>query len=244
MQAAELTTIAKHRQAEPPETHPSDARRSGLDRDEGLEKDRARRYETANGLAMDIQRHLNSEPVVARPPSRLYEFQKTVRRHKFGFAAAALIGLVLLAATGISAWQAVRATRAQALAKERLAESEAISKFLTEVFQSPDPARDGRTITVAETLGAAEKKLETDLANQPARRAKLQATLGSTYYALGLYPEAISLQEKVRDYYLATLLARNIPTRFKRMNDLANSSLHILTRPVAETRRSSCGSKC
>ena len=54
-----------------------------------LEKDRARRYETANGLAADLNRHLNDEPVVARPPSRLYEFQKTVRRHKVGFAATA-----------------------------------------------------------------------------------------------------------------------------------------------------------
>jgi len=52
-----------------------------------MEKDRTRRYETANGLAMDIQRHMNCEPVVACPPSRLYEFKKTVRRHKFGFAA-------------------------------------------------------------------------------------------------------------------------------------------------------------
>jgi len=47
-----------------------------------LEKDRVRRYETANGLALDIQRHLDNEPVMARPPSRLYEFSKTVRRHK------------------------------------------------------------------------------------------------------------------------------------------------------------------
>ena len=52
-----------------------------------LEKERTRRYETANGLAMDIQRHLSNEPVAARPPSKLYEFQKTVRRHKVGFAA-------------------------------------------------------------------------------------------------------------------------------------------------------------
>jgi hypothetical protein len=70
---------------------------------------------------------------------------------------------VLLAATGISAWQAIRATRAEMAARERLADSEAVSKFLTEVFQSPDPARNGRTITVAETLGAAAKKLDTDL---------------------------------------------------------------------------------
>jgi len=41
-----------------------------------LEKDRARRYETANGLAMDVQRYLSNEPVVARPPSKLYRLQK------------------------------------------------------------------------------------------------------------------------------------------------------------------------
>jgi serine/threonine protein kinase len=64
-----------------------------------LEKDRARRYETANGLAMDLARHLNNEPVVARPPSRLYEFQKTVRRHKTGFAATAAVILALVAGT-------------------------------------------------------------------------------------------------------------------------------------------------
>src|SRR5207244_3220934 len=56
-----------------------------------LEKDRTRRYETANGLASDIKRHLENEPVVARPPSRLYEFQKTVRRHKLGFVAGAAV---------------------------------------------------------------------------------------------------------------------------------------------------------
>src|SRR5215472_12858415 len=49
-----------------------------------LEKDRARRYETANGLERDIDRHLRNEPITARPPSRLYEFQKTLRRHWMG----------------------------------------------------------------------------------------------------------------------------------------------------------------
>src|SRR5207302_1399025 len=53
-----------------------------------LEKDRARRYETANGLASDIQRYLADEPVVARPPSKLYRFQKLARRNKLAFAAA------------------------------------------------------------------------------------------------------------------------------------------------------------
>jgi len=62
-----------------------------------LEKDRARRYDTANGLAMDIRRHLNHEPVLARPPSKLYEFGKSVRRHKLGFAAAGAVGVALVA---------------------------------------------------------------------------------------------------------------------------------------------------
>ena len=225
MLGADLTLIAKHRQSEPPKLIHS--LRGDLDWIvmKALEKDRARRYETANGLAADIQRHLNDEPIVARPPSGAYRFQKLVRRNRLAFVAAALMAGMLLAASGVSTWQAVRANRQaqralqaealaqqrlveskanEALATQRLADSEAISKFLTEVFQSPDPARNGRTITMAETLGAAAKKLETDLATQPARRAKLQATLGATYYALGLYPEAIALQEKVRDYYLAT----------------------------------------
>ena len=210
MLAADLTTVAGHRQAQPPKL--INLLRGDLDWIvmKCLDKDRTRRYETANGLAMDITRHLDCEPVLARPPSRLYEFQKTVRRHKFGFVAAALIGLILLVATGVSTWQAVRATRANKLAAARLIESEnarkdseAISKFLTGVFKSPSPLQDGRTITVAETLSNATEKLKTELANQPARQAKLLSAIGEAYYGLGLFYEAIPLQEKVRDYYLA-----------------------------------------
>ncbi len=217
LDAAEQTTVAKHRQADPPKlVH---LIRGDLDWIvmKALEKDRSRRYETANGLAMDIQRHLGNEPVLARPPSAAYRLQKAWQRNKTVFTVASLIAVVLVAATGVSTWQAVRASRAEtlaerrlveskaneALAKERLAESEAISQLLTEVFTSPSPFRDGRTITVAETLSNATQKLETDLANQPARRAKLQSAIGASYYGLGLFREAIPLQEKARDYYLA-----------------------------------------
>jgi hypothetical protein len=61
-----------------------------------LEKDRTRRYETANGLAMDLQRHLDDEPVIARPPSTAYRFQKLVRRNKLAFAAATGITAALV----------------------------------------------------------------------------------------------------------------------------------------------------
>jgi serine/threonine protein kinase/tetratricopeptide (TPR) repeat protein len=243
LEAAEQTTLAKLRQSDAPKlVH---LIRGDLDWIvmKCLEKDRGRRYETANGLAMDIQRHLGNEPVLARPPSAAYRLQKTWRRNKTTFAVATLMAAVLVAATGISTWQAVLAKQRlveskanatlakqrlaeseanETLAKQRLAESEAISKFLTEVFQSPDPARDGRTITVAETLSNATKTLETELTNQPARRAKLQATLGLTYFALGLYGEAIPLQEKVRDYYL-TNSDREHPDTLTAMDSLARS---------------------
>ena len=59
-----------------------------------LEKDRTRRYDTANGLAADLKRHLNDEPVIARPPSTAYRFQKLVRRNKFAFAATGAVSVL------------------------------------------------------------------------------------------------------------------------------------------------------
>ena len=111
--AAEQTTAASIRQTEP--TKLVHLVRGDLDWIvmKCLEKDRARRYETANALAMDLQRHLKHEPVVARPPSRLYEFQKSVRRHKAGFAGAATIMIVLAAGVLVSSLVAVRARRAE-----------------------------------------------------------------------------------------------------------------------------------
>src|SRR5439155_11101956 len=81
-----------------------------------LEKDRARRYETANGLARDIERHLSNEPVVASPPSRIYRFRKAVRRNKRAFTAAAAVAVLLVTGVVMSTWQAVRATKAKAQA--------------------------------------------------------------------------------------------------------------------------------
>ncbi|HVT74407.1 MAG TPA: protein kinase [Lacunisphaera sp.] len=85
-----------------------------------LEKNRTRRYDTADSLALDLVRYLHNEPVTARPPSRVYCFGKLVRRHQVLFGAAAAVGLALVAGTVISTWQAVRAARAeQAAALER-----------------------------------------------------------------------------------------------------------------------------
>jgi WD40 repeat protein/serine/threonine protein kinase len=78
-----------------------------------LEKDRTRRYETANGLAADLKRHLNNEPVTARPPSTAYRFQKAWRRNKLAFTAATSVAAALLLGSFLSAWQALRATHAE-----------------------------------------------------------------------------------------------------------------------------------
>ncbi len=67
-----------------------------------LEKDRSRRYETANGLALDLQRFLRDEPVSASPPSRTYRFRKAVRRHRAAFTAAAAVLVALTAAAIVS----------------------------------------------------------------------------------------------------------------------------------------------
>ena len=65
-----------------------------------LEKDRSRRYETANGLAADLQRHLNDEPIVARPPSAAYKFRKAFRRNKVMFVAGAAVAVALVFGLG------------------------------------------------------------------------------------------------------------------------------------------------
>jgi serine/threonine protein kinase len=108
-----LEDIAKHRSATADQLRKSV--RGDLDWIvmKTLEKDRTRRYETANGLAMDIERHLNNEAVLARPPSKLYRFQKLVRRNKAVFAAVAVVAAVLVLGVLVSTWQAAVARRAE-----------------------------------------------------------------------------------------------------------------------------------
>ena len=108
-----MTAVAQHR-------HSDSAKLLGLLRGDldwivmkAIEKDRTRRYDTANAFAEDIQRHLTSEPVVARPPSQLYRLQKMLHRNKVVFAASALISIVLLLGVVVSTWQAIRATQAE-----------------------------------------------------------------------------------------------------------------------------------
>jgi serine/threonine protein kinase/WD40 repeat protein len=87
-----------------------------------LEKDRNRRYETANGLAKDLERYLHDEPVLACPPAASYRLRKFARRNKGALLSAALVALVLLVGTAVSLCLAVWATQAEGLAASRLRE--------------------------------------------------------------------------------------------------------------------------
>jgi len=87
-----------------------------------LEKDRTRRYETANGLAADIQRHLNHEPVNARPPGNWYRFRKLVQRNKLAFLAISVLAVALLivaVGSSVAAWRVAGARRAEQGEREK-----------------------------------------------------------------------------------------------------------------------------
>jgi len=184
------TSVAQHR-------HVEGAKLVGLIRGDldwivmkVLEKDRSRRYTTAHEFARDIRRFLNDKPVSAAAPSARYRFSKFARRNRAALAVAAAVAIFFFGATCISLWQARAAmlARSETIARadaERLAreEAEAVSDFLTKVFQSQDRENSGRTSTVAETLERAVHRLE-KLRNHPLRQLKLQAILGWTYQVI------------------------------------------------------------
>lgn len=106
-----------------------------------VEKDRGRRYETANGLAMDVQRYLNEEPVLARPPSRSYLLMKLVRRNRITFIAASIALFGLLGGFGVSTWLFLRekeARQEQARLRAEAEDARAMEVRLREKTQAAD----------------------------------------------------------------------------------------------------------
>ncbi len=120
--AEALPSIAASRDIEPAEL--KRALRGDLDWIvmKALEKDRTRRYETANGFAADILRHLSYEPVLAAPPSRAYRLRKFVRKHRGAVIAASLVLVALLAGMAGTTWGLIRADRARAAEAKRVTE--------------------------------------------------------------------------------------------------------------------------
>jgi len=114
-----------------------------------LEKDRARRYETASSLAADIERHLADEPVVAGPPSASYRLRKFVRRHRAGVIAASLVAAVLLLGVAGTTWGMLWALNEKQRADDETARLEKVAGFHASQFDNLDAKVMGTQLRVA-----------------------------------------------------------------------------------------------
>jgi serine/threonine protein kinase/predicted Zn-dependent protease len=197
LNADDQTMIAKRRHSEPPQL--IHVVRGDLDWIvmKCLEKDRTRRYETANGLAHDVLNYLNNETVTARPPSRVYRLGKLVRRNKLVFASAALITAALVVGLGLSTLMFFKEKqdRQQAVAAEKKALAEAaksqqVAQFLKDMLKGVGPSvAMGRDTTML-LLDKTAERVGKDLKNSPEVEADLRSTIGEVYMELGQYTEA------------------------------------------------------
>ena len=170
-----------------------------------IEKDRSRRYDTVNGLAMELKRYLSNEPVIARPPSVVYRAEKFIRRNRTYAIAGAFIVLALIAGITAATIGLVRAQRAEQQAAEEALTAQQVSDFLIRLFEVSDPSvARGNSITAREILDRGAKRIETELQGEPEVRARLLHTIGEVYWELGLEDEsaeflreAIDLREEV-----------------------------------------------
>jgi serine/threonine protein kinase/tetratricopeptide (TPR) repeat protein len=199
----DLTTVATCRQSQPPQL----IHRLRGDLDwivmKCLQKDRARRYETANGLAMDIERHLNHEPVLARPDTQAYRVAKFVRRHRASATFAALILIALTAGLVGTITQAHRATRHAAseasqrrradeqarvanqqrdFALRQLSRAEAINDL--NAFLLSDAASSNQSFTAGELLARAEQVIDRQSGDTAENRVELLVAIGQQYMGL------------------------------------------------------------
>ena len=162
-----------------------------------LDKDRARRYETVNGLARDLERYLAGDAVDAGPPSTTYRLRKFAGRHRVGLAMAATMAVLLVAGVVVSTWLAVRASRAEA-------EARAVNDFLrNDVLAQAGASTQARPDTkpdpdlkVRTALDRAAAGIQGKFPDQPLVEASIRQTIGDTYEDLGLYPEAQAQLER------------------------------------------------
>jgi non-specific serine/threonine protein kinase/serine/threonine-protein kinase len=181
-----------------------------------LEKDRTRRYESASSFARDLERYLGGDPVEAGPPSAVYKLRKLARKHRAGLVSAASLVLVLVLASVVSTYLALRATRAEWSARQerdRAVEAESQARAVIDFLQhdllaqasseeqlrtwpqaSPDP-----DMKVGTLLDRAADRIGGKFGRQPLVEASIQETIGSAYNALEQYPKAVRHLERALD---------------------------------------------
>jgi non-specific serine/threonine protein kinase/serine/threonine-protein kinase len=176
-----------------------------------LEKERGRRYQTANAVAMDVQRYLADEPVLAGPPGRGYRLRKFLKRNRGPVAAAALVLVALVAGMVGTTWGLLEARRqrdaaekAEALAKEEAAIARAVNDFLHKDLlgqanvanQAGGEGGRNPNITVRELLDRTAKSIDGKFQGQPLVEAAIRLTVGNAYVALPRYADALPHLER------------------------------------------------
>jgi serine/threonine protein kinase/tetratricopeptide (TPR) repeat protein len=202
-----------------------------------LEKQRDRRYETANGLAQDIQRYLADEPVSAGPPSRGYRLKKFIRRNRGAVIAATVMVLLLLGGiTGTTLGMVAASRRAEGerlaneLTKRRLAQIEKGVELFAGMLRGISPRNEelgGPTVyqQLRERAEKAADELDAESVGDPTAVARLQIVLGTTLRELGNLTKAISVLERARATCERELGADH-PDTLRSMNNLALAYEH------------------
>ncbi len=162
-----------------------------------IERDRGRRYATANALAEDIRRHLRHEPVLASPPSRVYRMRKFIRRHRLGVAGALLAVLALISGAVGATVGLTRAVKAERRASAEAETARQVSDFVVDLFRLSNPEEaQGETVTAREVLEEGAQRIRRELDDQPLTKARLLNTIGTVHRNLGLYSKAAVLIEE------------------------------------------------
>ncbi len=164
-----------------------------------IEKDRTRRYETVNALAMECRRYLRHEPVLARPPSPGYLLRRFVRRNRIVVTAGAIAVLAIVGgavAATVGMFRAIEAERHAATEAETANE---VARFLVELFWSSDPFGSEELpadISARDLVELGSARVETELAGRPAIQARLMNALGIVLANLGKIDRGEELIEK------------------------------------------------
>lgn len=163
-----------------------------------LEKDRARRYQTASALATDLQRHLSHQPISARPPSAVYQVQKAFRRHRFAFSAGIAVAGALVLGTVVSVSQTLRALRAERDAIARAERGARLEELVRHLFLGvqPDDANDAGATLLRRLLAQTESQLLSD-PKVATPDEGLARAIARTYQTLGDPRSAERLQRRI-----------------------------------------------
>jgi eukaryotic-like serine/threonine-protein kinase len=150
-----------------------------------IEKDRGRRYETANGFAADVLRHLANEPVLAAPPSTVYRLRKLVRKHRGAVTAACLIVVALLAGIVGTTLGLIEANTRRREAETNLRFASRGNAILGSVFEGLDPQASYATVSelrnaLRDNLNKAVTELDGSALGDPLIVATMQHTLGES----------------------------------------------------------------